>query len=72
MKKLKVVVAGGAGFIGPRLVDGLMERDDRVIVYDNFDEYPPGKKDTFTFTSATRISRRRVQTSSTMRLCAER
>ncbi|KAK1277923.1 UDP-glucuronic acid decarboxylase 4 [Acorus gramineus] len=33
---LRVVVTGGAGFVGSHLVDRLMERGDSVIVVDNF------------------------------------
>lgn len=35
MKKTKVVVTGGAGFIGSNLVDGLLEKDYDVHVIDN-------------------------------------
>lgn len=35
-KTLRVVVTGGAGFVGSHLVDRLMERGDSVIVVDNF------------------------------------
>ncbi len=33
---LRIVVTGGAGFVGSHLVDRLMERGDNVIVIDNF------------------------------------
>lgn len=33
---VKVIVTGGAGFIGSHLVDALIERGDEVIVVDNF------------------------------------
>lgn len=39
------MVTGGAGFIGSHLVERLMERGNRVIVYDNFDEYYSGKEE---------------------------
>ena len=38
------MVTGGAGFIGSHLVDKLIKRNNRVIVYDNFNEYYFGKE----------------------------
>ncbi|CAK7341793.1 unnamed protein product [Dovyalis caffra] len=35
-KRLRVVVTGGAGFVGSHLVDKLISRGDEVIVIDNF------------------------------------
>ena len=34
--KNRVVVTGGAGFIGSHLVDRLVKRDEEVVVLDNF------------------------------------
>ncbi|MBI5159756.1 SDR family NAD(P)-dependent oxidoreductase [Candidatus Micrarchaeota archaeon] len=41
---LKILVTGGAGFIGSHLVDRLVERGDEVVVYDNFSPYYSGKE----------------------------
>ena len=38
----KVLVTGGAGFIGSNLVDELVKRDDEVIIIDNLST---GKKE---------------------------
>ena len=35
-KRLRIVVTGGAGFVGSHLVDKLISRGDEVIVIDNF------------------------------------
>ncbi|MEM2111224.1 MAG: SDR family NAD(P)-dependent oxidoreductase [Candidatus Bathyarchaeia archaeon] len=47
LKNCKVIVTGGAGFIGSHLVDRLLEMQCKVIVYDNLDEYYLGKEDNF-------------------------
>ncbi len=40
-----MLVTGGAGFIGSRLADKLLERASLVVVYDNFDDFYAGKED---------------------------
>jgi len=44
LKNLKVLVTGGAGFIGSHLADRLLELDNSVVAYDNFDPYYKGKR----------------------------
>ena len=44
IKGLKVLVTGGAGFVGSHLVDKLLKGRNRVIVYDNFDPFYVNKE----------------------------
>jgi len=44
IKGLKVMVTGGAGFIGSHLVDELLRKECRVLTYDNFDPFYMGKE----------------------------
>ncbi|RLF16549.1 MAG: UDP-glucose 4-epimerase [Thermoprotei archaeon] len=44
LEGVKVLVTGGAGFIGSRLADKLLERASLVVVYDNFDDFYAGKE----------------------------
>src|SRR5512145_1049038 len=36
---MKVLVTGGAGFIGSNLAKKLMDRKDKVVIIDNFNDY---------------------------------
>lgn len=38
------MITGGAGFIGSHLVDALLELNNEVVVYDNFDDYYSNKE----------------------------
>lgn len=42
---IRIMVTGGAGFIGSHLVDRLIEMGNNVVVYDNFDDYYTGKEE---------------------------
>jgi len=45
LNRLRIMVTGGAGFIGSHLVDRLIKMDNHIIVVDNFDEYYSGKEE---------------------------
>ena len=36
---MKVLITGGAGFIGSHLADRRLRRGDRVVVLDDFDDF---------------------------------
>jgi UDP-glucose 4-epimerase len=44
LKNKKILVTGGAGFIGSHLVDKLLQMGNTVIIYDNFDDFYTGKE----------------------------
>lgn len=44
LKELKILVTGGAGFIGSWVVDALLKLGNDVIVYDNFNDFYQGKE----------------------------
>ncbi|MGW8184969.1 MAG: NAD-dependent epimerase/dehydratase family protein [Candidatus Moraniibacteriota bacterium] len=46
-KGVKILITGGAGFIGSNLAKKLMDRGDKVVIIDNFNDYydPQLKKD---------------------------
>jgi UDP-glucose 4-epimerase len=41
---LKAIVTGGAGFIGSHLVESLLKLEAQVVVFDNLDDFYPGKE----------------------------
>ncbi|MEM2851491.1 MAG: GDP-mannose 4,6-dehydratase [Candidatus Bathyarchaeia archaeon] len=45
LRGARILVTGGAGFIGSHLVDKLLQRECKIIVYDNFDPFYTGKED---------------------------
>jgi UDP-glucose 4-epimerase len=45
MKRMKILITGGAGFIGSHIADRLLERGDQVLVIDN---YETGRRDNLT------------------------
>ena len=44
LRNLRILVTGGAGFIGSHLADALLEMNNTVINYDNFSPYYSGKE----------------------------
>ena len=50
MKTTKILITGGAGFIGSACAKKLMDRGDKVVIIDNFNDYynPQLKKDRIT------------------------
>lgn len=39
IKTMKILITGGAGFIGSHLAKKLIDRGDQVVIIDNFDDY---------------------------------
>jgi UDP-glucuronate 4-epimerase len=49
---MKILVSGGAGFIGSHLVERLLELGHQVVCVDNFDEYYPSRLKRWNIASA--------------------
>ena len=52
MREKKVVVTGGAGFIGSHLVERLLGEGYEVVALDNFDDYYSGKEANISYLSS--------------------
>ena len=44
---MKILITGGAGFIGSHLVEGLLSNENEILIFDNF---LTGKKENLEFT----------------------
>jgi len=44
LKELRILITGGAGFVGSHIADRLLEMNNKVMVYDNFDPFYSGKE----------------------------
>lgn len=44
INRKRILVTGGAGFIGSHLSEGLLRQGARVTILDNFDDFYPGKE----------------------------
>ena len=44
LEDLNIMVTGGCGFIGSHLIDRLIKKNNKVIAYDNLDDYYAGKE----------------------------
>ena len=47
LSEKNILITGGAGFIGSHLFEKLIERNNYVVVIDNFNDYYPGKEQRF-------------------------
>jgi len=54
LREKKVVVTGGAGFIGSHLVERLLGEGYEVVALDNFDDYYSGKETNISYLSSDR------------------
>jgi len=69
---MKILVTGGAGFIGSHVCEALIEKNYSVIVYDNFnDYYPPEykKENVRLFGNSAKIIEGDIRDTTTLELC---